>query len=71
MRAKDLPEIARLTTSEKILLIEDLWASIVAEESTVAVPDSHAAELDRRLVRHESAPGELLSLEELQTKIKK
>jgi len=33
MRITDIREIDDLTTSEKILLVEDLWDSIAADES--------------------------------------
>jgi len=66
MRLSDIPEIERLTTPEKILLLEDLWNSIAANPSEVPVPESHMQELDRRLERHSIQPGPLLSLEELQ-----
>ena len=71
MRASDIPEITKLSTPEKILLVEDLWESIVSEESLVPVPQSHMEELDERLKRYESAPGNLLSLEELRTRIER
>jgi putative addiction module component (TIGR02574 family) len=69
VRVNDIPEIARLSTPEKILLVEDLWDSIALDESSVPVPPSHKEELDRRLQSYESAPGNLLSLEELQGSI--
>jgi putative addiction module component (TIGR02574 family) len=65
MKVKDIPEIKQLSTPEKILLLEDLWESISAEEDNINVPKIHKDELDRRM----SVPGELLSLEELQMKI--
>jgi len=71
MRVADIPQIANLSTPEKILLAEDLWDSIAADQSVVPVPQSHIAELDRRLKRYGSSPGNLLSLEELQARIKK
>ena len=71
MRVSDIPEITKLSTSEKILLVEDLWDSIALNEAAVPVPESHKAELDKRLRRYESAPGSLLSLEELRTRIEK
>ena len=61
----DIPEIAKLSTQEKILLIEDLWDNIAADASLVPIPKSHFDELDKRLMKHESNPGALLSLEEL------
>jgi len=71
MRVKDLPAISKRSTPEKILLVEDLWDSISSDESAVPVPESHKTELDRRSKRFESAPGSLLSLEELRMKIEK
>ena len=71
MRITDIPEISKLSTPEKILLVEDLWEAIASDESLVPVPQSHREELDRRLEKHKSAQGKLLSLEELQTRIER
>lgn len=67
----DIPEIERLSTPEKILLVEDLWDSIASDESGVPIPQSHTEELDRRLKRRFSHPGNLLTIEELQARIEK
>jgi putative addiction module component (TIGR02574 family) len=69
MRVDEIPEIARLTTAEKILLLEDLWDSIAAEESSVPVPRSHREELDRRLAQYEKEPGRLLTLDDLRERV--
>ena len=69
MKIQDIPGFTKLGTPEKILLVEDLWESIASDESAVPVPESHMKELDERLKRHESAPGNLLSLDELRTRI--
>ena len=71
MRVSDIHEIAKLSTPEKILLVEDPWDSIASDESAVPVPKSHMEELDRRLKRYGSPPGNLLSLDDLGTKIEK
>jgi putative addiction module component (TIGR02574 family) len=71
MRIADIPEIDGLSTSEKILLVEDLWDRIADDESSVPVPQSHKEELDRRMTRHKYHPGTLLSLEELQARIER
>lgn len=71
MRAHEIPEIAQMSTSEKILLVEDIWESISSDESRVPVPESHLAELEARLKSYEADPGSLLSLEELQNRISK
>jgi putative addiction module component (TIGR02574 family) len=69
MRIQDIPEIDRLTTPEKILLVEDLWDHIASDPSAVPIPQSHAIELQRRFDRQSTQPGTLLSLEELQSRI--
>ncbi len=71
MRVNNIHEITKLSTPEKILLVEDLWDSIASDESAVPVPQSHMEELDRRQKRYESGPGNLLSFEELCTRIEK
>ena len=69
MKPSDIPGIAELSPSEKILLVEDLWDDIGFEEARIAVPDSHKKELDRRLATYKKNPGKLLSLAELQSRI--
>lgn len=71
MRISDIPEITKLSTPEKILLVEDLWDNIASDESVVPVPQSHMDELDKRLKRYELGPGNLLSFEELRKKIER
>ena len=69
MRLKDIPELNRLSTVEKILLVEELWDSIICDGANIPVPQSHRVELDKRLKRHMAHPGELLTLEELQSRL--
>ena len=65
MKLTEIPEIACLSIHEKIVLLEELWDSIRAGQDSIPVPESHKAELDRRLARHRDFPGEILTLEEL------
>ena len=69
MRIQDIPEIDRLSTPEKILLVEDLWDYIASDPSAIPIPQSHVNELEARLHRQVTQPGTLLSLEELQSRI--
>ena len=71
MRISDMPEIAKLSVPEKILLVEDLWDKIVSDEFDIPVPESHKKELSKRLRRYKTTPGNLLSLKELRTRIEK
>ncbi len=70
MRIADIPEIDNLSTPEKILLVEDIWDSIPADESKVPVPECHIEELEKRHKRYLNDPGNLLTLKELQARIK-
>jgi len=54
VRVIDIPQIEKLGVAEKILLVEDLWNSISAEESAIPAPQSHIQELERRFARHKS-----------------
>ncbi|MBI5402152.1 MAG: addiction module protein [Ignavibacteriae bacterium] len=67
----DLPEIVKLSIPEKILLLEDMWENIVSDETSVPVPQSHIEVLEKRMKRYESAPGNLLSLHELRSRIER
>ena len=71
MRLTDIPEIAQLSTPEKMLLLEDLWDSIVSDESSVPILQSHREELDTRLKAYESDPGNVLTFEELRSRLEK
>lgn len=46
-------EIQTLTVSERILLAEALWDSIVAEQADIELTDAQKEELDRRLAAFE------------------
>ncbi len=71
MQVKDIPQIAQLSTPEKILFLEDLWDEISKDEDNIPVPESHVKELEARYNDFKSNPGSLLSLEELQNRINK
>jgi putative addiction module component (TIGR02574 family) len=68
MQIRDIPEISKLSIPEKILLVEDLWDSIISEEVALPVPESHKQELRKRIASLDSI-GKLLTLEELKAKI--
>ena len=69
MKVQDIPEIAELSVPEKILFVEDLWENIALNESNIHVPQSHIDELENRNRRYQSDPGNLLTLNQLQSKI--
>ena len=42
-------EISRMSYSEKILLVEEIWDQVAASSDSLTVPEAHKAESDRRL----------------------
>ena len=71
MRPIDIPQIAELSKPEKILFVEELWDEISEEDDDIPVPESHKRELNRRFLNHQKMPNNLLTLEELQSRIEK
>ena len=71
MKVDDIPEIADLSISEKILFVEDLWDNISVNDSNIFIPQSHINELEKRNIRYKANPGNLLTLEQLQNRIEK
>lgn len=69
MQPSDIPEITKLSIPEKILFLEELWDTIIARDAEIQVPESHKAELDKRLKQYRSSRGKLLTLEKLQARI--
>ena len=57
MATNPLSEILKLSVSERIQLVEDIWDSIAAETDTLPLTDTQRAELDRRLADAEANPG--------------
>jgi len=50
-------EISRLSPSEKILLVEEIWDQVAASSDTLTVPEAHKAESDRRLAADANDAG--------------
>jgi putative addiction module component (TIGR02574 family) len=69
MSIDDFPGLAKLTTVEKILLVEQLWDSIRSDEASIPIPVSHKDELDKRIATLKSC--RLLTLEELMDRVDK
>lgn len=71
MKVSEISAIYQLSVSERIILVEDIWDSISSEETSVSVPGSHEEEIERRFLRYKSNPENLLSLEQLQERVKR
>ena len=58
-----------LSTSEKILLVQDLWDEIARNPDDVHLTPAQAQELERRLRNHEESPGKYTSWEDLRARL--
>lgn len=63
--AFDFEALRRLSVSERLRLLEDLWDSIAEDAPDAALPVTPelAAELDRRLAEHEASPEDVVPWE--------
>ncbi|MCP4698564.1 MAG: addiction module protein [Gammaproteobacteria bacterium] len=50
-----LKEIAKLSSAQQILLLEEAWDTLCFKEENIAVPQWHKDALDKRLAEHEHA----------------
>jgi hypothetical protein len=68
MHLTEIPQLQSASPSEKIALIDELWASIPPE--SVPTPVSHLHELSQRLDQLGEAPAKALTPEEARTRIR-
>ena len=61
--------IDKLSVSERILLVQEIWDSIVGDEAAVDVPQSHKDELDRRLAAYDADPRAGPSWDEVKARL--
>ena len=69
MITEKIPGLQKLSDSEKLLLINELWDSLAEGKDTLPVPESHKRILDERLREHEENPDEGSSWEEVRSRI--
>jgi putative addiction module component (TIGR02574 family) len=60
-----IEEISGMGLSEKLLLVEDIWDSIAADNSEIPMPTWQKRELDRRYKEYEEGRLELHGWEEV------
>ena len=61
--------IDQLSLAERILLVEEIWDSIVAEAEALHIPQSHKDELDRRLASYHADPNAGSSWEDVKARL--
>ena len=69
MILEKFPEVRRLTASEKLIFVSELWNDLVAHPSEVPVSREIIAELDRRMEHFRDHPGEFTTWEAVRERI--
>lgn len=69
MIIEKLPQIKELSSSEKMLLVNELWNDLVAHPSEIPVSRETLAELDRRIEKYEKNPESVTTWEEAKVRI--
>ena len=62
--------VNELSIPERILLVQDIWDSIVAEQVTVGLSDAQKTELDRRLEEHKNSPDDVVPWKEVKESLR-
>ena len=64
----NINEILKLSSSERILLIEKIWDSLNTKELSLA--EEHKRELDKRILRMQNGQTKFFSWEEVKSGLK-
>jgi len=62
-------EIKKLSIAERILMVQEIWDSIAAEQGSLAITEAQKTELDRRIASHDASPNEGRSWEEIKRRL--
>jgi putative addiction module component (TIGR02574 family) len=63
------PEIQRLSPSEKLVLVTELWDDLAAHPADVPVTPEQIAELDRRMENYRRDPTQVTTWEAIKQRI--
>jgi putative addiction module component (TIGR02574 family) len=69
MILEKFPEVQRLSPSEKLLFVSELWNDLEAHPSDVPVSREIIAELDRRMEHFQQHPGEFTTWEAVKQRV--
>jgi putative addiction module component (TIGR02574 family) len=61
--------IERLSIEERLLLVEEIWDSIAAEEEEIPVTEAQKQDLERRLALYQQNPNAGSSWEEVKARL--
>jgi len=66
----NIDKIKELDITERIMLVEDIWDSIAQEQDKVKLSDYEKQILDQRLKAHGKNPDNLISWDQIKSKLK-
>jgi len=67
----NIADIMALSIPERILLVEEIWNSIAAEQEAIPLTQAQREEMDRRNALYEASPDVGSSLEEVRARLEK
>lgn len=70
METANLTEIKKLSVAERILYVEEIWDSIVADQQLLGITEAQREELDRRIAAYEKNPDEVIPWKDVKSKIR-
>jgi putative addiction module component (TIGR02574 family) len=63
------PEIQRLSPSEKLALVSELWDDLATHPEDVPVTEAQIAELDRRMAEYHKDPTQVTTWEAIRQRV--
>jgi putative addiction module component (TIGR02574 family) len=66
----DRVDFEKLSTAERIRVLQDLWDEIAADSDAVPLTDAQRAELDRRLEEHRANPADGAEWSEVKARLR-
>lgn len=69
MILEKIPGVKTLSTSDKLLLVTELWNDLAAHPSEVPISKDQIAELDRRMEAYRRDPSQVTSWEAIQQRV--
>lgn len=70
MQPVSVPDILRLSISERLALLDAIWQSLEGEGKELPLSEAQKRELDRRIAEDEAHPEEGISWEALRATLK-
>ena len=59
MILEKIPQVKNLNSTEKLLLVSELWNDLASRPDEITVSDKIIRELDRRIEAYESSPSDV------------